>query len=134
MDAANTQRTTRVAGPDRPSSGCASRNAWHRTLADERLIASRKNTCVLASATPSRRLVGTRKTTLPPYTAEYLVDYETRLVLGFSVAAAATDVGTLIPMIDKVQAVVGGTIRRSVPMPPMPPCWSYRTANRDRLS
>lgn len=48
----------------------------------------------------------------PMYTAQYLVDYETSLVLGFSVAAAATDVGTLIPMVDKTQALVGGTIER----------------------
>lgn len=48
----------------------------------------------------------------PLYTAQYLTDYRTRLVLGFDVTATATDVGTLIPMIDKVQPLVGGAIRK----------------------
>ena len=48
----------------------------------------------------------------PLYTAQYMTDYRSGLVLGFEVTATATDVGTLIPMIDKVQPLVGGTIRR----------------------
>ena len=48
----------------------------------------------------------------PLYTAQYLTDYRTRLVLGFEVTATATDVGTLVPMLDKVQPLVGGAIRK----------------------
>lgn len=48
----------------------------------------------------------------PLYTAQYMTDYRSGLVLGFEVTATATDVGTLIPMIDKVQSLVGGTVRR----------------------
>ena len=48
----------------------------------------------------------------PLYTAQHLVDYHTGLVLGFSVEATATDVGTLAPMIDKVQPWVGGRLEQ----------------------
>ena len=48
----------------------------------------------------------------PLYTAQYMTDYRSGLVLGFEVTATATDVGTLIPMIDKIQPLVGGAIKR----------------------
>jgi hypothetical protein len=46
------------------------------------------------------------------YTGQCLVDSDSLLVLGYSVAAENTDVGTLAPMIDKVQHLIGGTLRR----------------------
>lgn len=46
------------------------------------------------------------------YTAQMMVDADSLLVLGYAVAAENTDVGTLGPMIDQVQAVVGGTLRQ----------------------
>lgn len=48
----------------------------------------------------------------PLYTAQYMTDYRSRLVLGFEVTATATDVGTLIPMIDKVQPLVAYSIKK----------------------
>jgi transposase len=46
------------------------------------------------------------------YTAQFMVDSTSLLVLGYSVSADNTDVGTLPPMIDKVQSLIGGTLRR----------------------
>ena len=43
-----------------------------------------------------------------------MTDFASDLVIGFEVAASATDVGTLIPLIDKVQPLVGGSIKRAV--------------------
>jgi hypothetical protein len=50
----------------------------------------------------------------PLYNVQYLTDYRTRLVLGFEVAATATDVDTLNSMIEKVQRLVDGSIQRVV--------------------
>ncbi len=46
------------------------------------------------------------------YTTQFLVDADSLLVLNYSVAAENTDVGTLAPMIDHTQTVIGGTLRR----------------------
>ena len=46
------------------------------------------------------------------YTTQFMVDSASLLVLNYSVAAENTDVGTLAPMIDKVQELVGGTLQR----------------------
>lgn len=46
------------------------------------------------------------------YTAQFMVDSESLLVLGYSVSPENTDVGTLPPMIDRVQYVIGGTLKR----------------------
>lgn len=46
------------------------------------------------------------------YTTQFLVDADSLLVLNYSVAAENTDVGTLAPMIDDTQELIGGTLRR----------------------
>jgi len=46
------------------------------------------------------------------YTAQFLVDADSLLVLGYSVSPENTDVGTLPPMIDQVQPLVGETLKR----------------------
>ncbi len=71
-----------------------------------------KHVCVSLSDPEAALSRDKEKVFCPLYTAQYMVDYQTSLVLGFSVAAAATDVGTLIPMIDQVQSLVGNTLER----------------------
>lgn len=46
------------------------------------------------------------------YTTQFIVDEDSLLVLKYSVAAENTDVGTLAPMIDAVQPLIGGTLKR----------------------
>lgn len=46
------------------------------------------------------------------YTTQFMVDAASLLVLNYSVAAENTDVGTLAPMIDRVQPLIGGTLER----------------------
>lgn len=46
------------------------------------------------------------------YTTQFMVDSASLLVLNYSVAAENTDAGTLAPMIDCVQARIGGTLKR----------------------
>jgi len=46
------------------------------------------------------------------YTTQFFVDSASLLVLGYSVSSENTDVGTLGPMIDKVQPLIGGTLNR----------------------
>lgn len=46
------------------------------------------------------------------YTAQLMVDADSLLILGYSVAAQNTDTGTLAPMIDRVQQTIGGTLRQ----------------------
>lgn len=50
----------------------------------------------------------------PLYTSQFMVDFDSLMVLGYSLAAEATDVGTLTPMIDQVQRIVGGNLRQVV--------------------
>lgn len=71
-----------------------------------------KHVCVSLSDPEAAISRDKEKVFCPLYTAQYLTDYQSRLVLGFQVTATATDVGTLIPMIDKVQSLVRGTIKR----------------------
>ncbi len=71
-----------------------------------------KHVCVSLSDPEAAISRDKEKVFCPLYTVQYLTDYRSRLVLGFQVTATATDVGTLIPMIDKVQLLVGGTIKR----------------------
>lgn len=44
------------------------------------------------------------------YTAQMMVDNDSLMIIGYSVAAENTDVGTIGPMIDQVQATIGGTL------------------------
>lgn len=46
------------------------------------------------------------------YTTQFLVDTDSLFVLGYGIAPENTDAGTLAPMIDRVQNLVGGTIKR----------------------
>jgi hypothetical protein len=46
------------------------------------------------------------------YTSQFLVDADSLLVLNYSVAAENTDVGTLAPIVDHAQELVGGTLQR----------------------
>lgn len=46
------------------------------------------------------------------YTGQMMVDADSLLILGYSVAAENTDVGTLGPMIDRVQKTIGGTLKQ----------------------
>jgi transposase len=71
-----------------------------------------KHVCVSLSDPEAAISRDKEKVFCPLYTAQYMTDYCSGLVLGFQVTAAATDVGTLIPMIDKVQPLVGGTIKK----------------------
>lgn len=47
----------------------------------------------------------------PLYTVQYVVELISGLVLGYGCEAAANDAGTLAPMIDKTQHIVGGRLR-----------------------
>lgn len=46
----------------------------------------------------------------PLYTVQYVVDPVSRMILSYCCLAEATDVGTLAPMIDKTQSIVGGIL------------------------
>lgn len=46
------------------------------------------------------------------YTTQFMVDASSLMVLGYSVAAENTDVGTLAPVIDHVQELIGGTLQQ----------------------
>jgi transposase len=46
------------------------------------------------------------------YTTQFMVGASSLMVLGYSVAAENTDVGTLAPMIDQVQELIGGTLQQ----------------------
>lgn len=47
----------------------------------------------------------------PLYTVQYVVDPTSRMILSYCCEPAATDAGTLAPMIDKTQAIVGGRLK-----------------------
>jgi transposase len=53
-----------------------------------------------------------RKTFRPLYTVQTVVDPTSHLVVSYSCNAAANDNGTLAPMIDKTQQIVGGRLER----------------------
>lgn len=48
----------------------------------------------------------------PPYSPQFVIDSESRLVMAWDVFAQATDSGTLGPMIDAAKYVVGDRLRR----------------------
>ena len=52
------------------------------------------------------------KTYRPLYTVQYVVDPASYLTLSFQCEASASDAGTLAPMIDKTQRIVGGALQR----------------------
>jgi len=47
----------------------------------------------------------------PLYAVQYVVDPVSRMIRSYCCLAEATDAGTLAPMIDKTQAIVGGILR-----------------------
>ena len=47
----------------------------------------------------------------PLYNVQYMIALTSNLIMSYSCEAAVSDVGTLIPMIDKTQAVVGGRLQ-----------------------
>jgi len=47
----------------------------------------------------------------PLYTVQYVIEPTSRLILAYQCDAAVCDTGTLAPMIDRVQKVVGGQLR-----------------------
>jgi transposase len=52
-----------------------------------------------------------RKVYRPLYTVQYVVEPTSLLILGYQCEAAVCDTGTLAPMIDRVQEVVGGRLQ-----------------------
>ena len=50
----------------------------------------------------------------PLYTAQFLVEPNSLLVIGWDVFAQATDTGTLLPIIDGAQRIVGGKLQKIV--------------------
>ena len=51
------------------------------------------------------------KTYRPLYTIQYLVDPVSHLIVSYCCEASANDTGTLAPMIDKTQRIVGGRLK-----------------------
>lgn len=47
----------------------------------------------------------------PLYTVQYVIEPISHLILGYQCEAAVNDTGTLAPMVDQVQATVGGRLR-----------------------
>jgi transposase len=47
----------------------------------------------------------------PLYNIQYMIELTSNLILNYSCEAVVSDVGTLIPMIDKTQAIVGGRLQ-----------------------
>ena len=47
----------------------------------------------------------------PLYTVQYLIEPKSHLIMSYCCEAAANDTGTLAPMIDKTQRIVGGKLR-----------------------
>ena len=47
----------------------------------------------------------------PLYTVQYVVEPVSRLILSYSCDPVVTDTGTLIPMVDKTQQIVGGRLK-----------------------
>ncbi len=47
----------------------------------------------------------------PLYTVQYVVEPSSHLILGYQCEAAVCDTGTLAPMIDRVQKIVGGRLK-----------------------
>ncbi len=47
----------------------------------------------------------------PLYTVQFVVELHSHLILGYDCEAAASDAGTLAPMIDKTQRIVGGRLQ-----------------------
>ena len=47
----------------------------------------------------------------PLYTVQYVVEPSSHLILGYECEAAVCDTGTLAPMIDRVQKIVGGQLK-----------------------
>jgi hypothetical protein len=50
----------------------------------------------------------------PMYTVQYVVEPASRLILSYGCDAVVTDTGTLIPMVDKTQEIVGGHLKTMV--------------------
>jgi transposase len=53
-----------------------------------------------------------RKTFRPLYTVQKMVDPVSHLTISYTCEASVTDAGTLAPMIDKTQRIVGGRLRK----------------------
>lgn len=47
----------------------------------------------------------------PLYTVQYVIELTSHLILGYQCEASVCDTGTLAPMVDKVQAIVGNRLR-----------------------
>lgn len=47
----------------------------------------------------------------PLYTIQYVIEPDSRLILSYGCDAVVSDTGTLIPMIDKTQAMTGGRLK-----------------------
>jgi Transposase DDE domain len=47
----------------------------------------------------------------PMYTVQYVIEPVSRLILSYGCDAVVTDTGTLIPMVDKTQRIVGGRLK-----------------------
>ncbi len=47
----------------------------------------------------------------PLYTVQYVIEPTSRLIMSYCCEASVTDVGTLAPMIDKTQSIVGGRLK-----------------------
>ena len=47
----------------------------------------------------------------PLYTVQYVIEPTSRFIMSYSCDAAATDSGTLIPMVEKTQKIVGGRLK-----------------------
>lgn len=73
-----------------------------------------KHVCVSLSDPEAAISRDKEKVFSPLYNVQYMTDYQSGLVFGFDVNASATDVGTLIPMIDKVQPLVDHSVERVV--------------------
>ena len=51
----------------------------------------------------------------PLYNIQYMIALTSNLIMSYSCEAAVSDVGTLSPMIDKTQSIVGGRLRTVLP-------------------
>lgn len=68
---------------------------------------------VLVSLTDPEAPLGRDKMKVyrPLYTVQYVIEPTSHLILGYQCDAAVCDTGTLAPMIDRVQEIVGGGLR-----------------------
>ena len=75
---------------------------------DKRLPAKKVKVSVTDPEAPLGR--DKEKVFCPMYTAEFVVDTASLLILSFDVFAQATDAGTLAPMLDRTQEVTGSML------------------------